>query len=472
MSRVIAADRSGEIVEDLAVEQALLERIDGGEARAWMPGFDQAFARMYELVGERLKLPSGSFAHDRVVLTLGSLGPGGAERQGAYTAGGTIGRGGLQTFIMCNHVDPPADFFRSYVEQRGATVLRVPDRPAELDDPAIAAIHQELEAEFRAIGFGDVFIEMLRYASLLRAIRPAVVHSWMDYCNALCGSAAALVGVPGLVLSCRSVAPDHFRIFQPYMRAGYRALLQRRGALLLNNSRAGAADYARWLGIEGPLPKVIHNGFEFPAVDPQARERVRGALGLAPDTLVVGSILRFSEEKRPLLLIDTAAEIHRAEAGVRFVFYGGGVQLEQMRARVRELGLDGIVQLPGVTHTAWESLAAMDLFMLTSRMEGLPNVLVEAQASGLPIVCTGVGGMTETYVEGETGVAVPEPTAPLLAEAALRILRDGALRAQMSLRARQHARSEFAIDRMIDQTLLAYQQALGSTSIHQSRLAA
>lgn len=472
VSRVIAADRSGEIIEDLAVEQALLDRIDGGETRVWMPGFDQAFARMYELVGDRLRLGPDSFARDRLVLALGSLGPGGAERQGAYTAGGTIGRGGLQTFILCNHVEPPADFFRSYVEQRGATVLRVTDDPQELSDPAIRAAHRQLDAEFRAIGFGDVFIEILRYASLLRAIRPALVHSWMDYCNVLCGSAAALVGVPGLVLSCRSVAPDHFRIFQPYMRAGYRALLQRRNALMLNNSRAGAADYARWLGVDGLLPSVIHNGFEFPPVDPQARMRVRAALGFGPESRVVGSILRFSEEKRPALLIDSAAEIHRAEPGVRFVFYGGGVQLEEMRARVREAGLDGVVQLPGVTHAAWEVLAAMDLFMLASRMEGLPNVLVEAQASGLPIVCTGVGGMTETYVEGETGVAVPEPTASLLAEAALRILRDDELRARMSLQARRHARSEFAIDRMIDQTLQAYGRALGKPLINHSRLAA
>jgi glycosyltransferase involved in cell wall biosynthesis len=472
VSRVIAVDRAGEIVEDLAVEQALLERIDGGEARAWMPSFDQAFARMYELVGDRLRLAPGSFADNRLVMALGSLGPGGAERQGAYTAAGTIGRGGLQTFILCNHVDPPADFFRPYVEQRGATVLRVEDRPVELDDPAINAIHQELEAEFRAIGFGDIFFEIMRYASLLRAIQPALVHSWMDYCNVLCGSAAALVGVPGLVLSCRSVAPDHFRIFQPYMRAGYRALLQRRSALLLNNSRAGSADYGRWLGIEGLLPQVIHNGFEFPAVEPQARARVRASLGVPHDALVVGSILRFSEEKRPALLIDAAAAIHGAEPGVRFVFYGGGVQLEEMRARVRALGLNDVVLLPGVTHTAWDALAAMDLFMLTSRMEGLPNVLVEAQASGLPVVCTGVGGMTETYVEGETGVAVPESTASLLADATLRILRDGALRARMSLSAREHARSEFAIDHMIDQTLRAYQQALDSPSINQSRLAA
>ena len=86
----------------------------------------------------------------------------------------------------------------------------------------------------------------------------------MDYCNTLAGTAAALVGVPAIVLSCRSLAPDHFHIFQPYMRPAYRALLKRRQAMILNNSYAGAVDYARWLSLPADGVQVIHNGFDFP----------------------------------------------------------------------------------------------------------------------------------------------------------------------------------------------------------------
>lgn len=460
VQRIVATDSCGNVVEDAPVEQALLERVDGIDARANIPGFADAFERMYALIGDRLRLPVSAFHPERIALALGSLGPGGAERQGAYTAAGAIEQGGREAFILCNHIEAPADFFRPYVERRGATVLRVADIPPELDQPAFKEIQSEIVNAYGALGFGNVFFEVLRYASLLRAIRPAVVHCWMDYCNALCGTAAELVGVPGVVLSCRSVAPDHFRIFQPYMRPAYRALLARRSPMLLNNSRAGAADYARWLQVPRQDIEVVHNGFEFPQLTDEARARVRTSLGLAQDAPIVGSILRFSEEKRPALLIDMAAEMLRADPAVRFLFYGGGVQLEQMRQKVADLGLQHAVLLPGVTDAAWDVLATMDLFVLASRMEGLPNVLVEAQGVGLPVVTTGVGGMPETYVENETGVTVAEASAPALAAAATRILYDPPLRRRMSQRAQEHARREFGIRRMIDETLSCYDRAV------------
>src|SRR5262249_27251561 len=152
--------RDGNLIEDLAVEPALLERIDGHGPRPSLPCFERAFERMYAMVGDRLQLRRGDFRANRLALALGSLGPGGAERQGAYTAGGAIQVAGRATFILCNHIDPPADFFRPYVEERGATVLRVPDVPAELDDPALRSAHRELDEEFKAIAFGDVFVEV------------------------------------------------------------------------------------------------------------------------------------------------------------------------------------------------------------------------------------------------------------------------------------------------------------------------
>lgn len=472
VSRVVAIDRSGDPVEDLCVAQALLERVDAGSARAWMPDYAAAFDDMYERVGDRLRLPDSAFSADRLVLAIGTLGPGGAERQGAYTAGGAIGRGGLQTYVVCEHLEPPADFFRPYVESRGATVLLVPSSPPELADPELRAIHQQLDEDYRGLGFGDIFIQIVRYASLLRAIRPAVVHSWMDYCNVLCGSAAALVGVPGLLLGCRSMAPDHFHIFQPYMRAGYRSLIGRRPALMLNNSRAGAADYARWLRIDGLMPDVIHNGFEFPDAAAQTRASARAALGFGDGHRVIGSMLRFSEEKRPELLVDAAAIMHGRDANCRFVFYGTGALLETVRAKVRAAGLTDVVLLPGVTDAAWEALSAMDLFMLASRMEGLPNVMVEAQALGVPVVCTGVGGMTETFINGQTGVAVPEATAEALAAAAADILDDAHVHRSMAARAREHARNHFGIARMVDETLAAYRRARDAYPTHQPRMAA
>ena len=133
--------------------------------------------------------------------------------------------------------------------------------------------------------------------------------------------------------------------------------------------------------------------------------------------------------------------------------------LEEMRSYVASLGLQNVIHLPGVTDTSWEVLGAMDVFVLTSRMEGLPNVLIEAQASGLPVVCTRVGGTGETFIENETGVSVEDATPSTLAAAASRILADADLRTHMSACARVHARNVFGLKPMIDATLKAYAHA-------------
>jgi glycosyltransferase involved in cell wall biosynthesis len=283
----------------------------------------------------------------------------------------------------------------------------------------------------------------------------------MDYCNVLCGTAAKLVGAPGIVLSGRSVAPSHFRIFQPYMKPGYRALLRDRHVTFLNNSHAGAEDYERWLGEPRGSVRVLHNGFEFPEIDRSAAQvQMRREFNIPQTAPLVGSILRFSEEKRPKLAIDMAREIHASRPDVRFLFCGDGVLLEEMRDYVTSLGLQGVVVLPGLVDQTWDVLAAMDCFVLTSRMEGLPNVLIEAQASGLPVVCTGVGGMAETFAEGETGVCVLDATAKSLADSVVSILANDDRRMMMSERARDFARQTFGIDRMVNETIDAYVRAV------------
>ena len=70
-----------------------------------------------------------------------------------------------------------------------------------------------------------------------------------------------------------------------------------------------------------------------------------------------------------------ARQLYADDPSLRFLFFGGGVMLEQMRNYVASLNLQGVIQLPGYTDETWNALAAMDVFVLTSRMEGLPNVL-------------------------------------------------------------------------------------------------
>jgi glycosyltransferase involved in cell wall biosynthesis len=130
--------------------------------------------------------------------------------------------------------------------------------------------------------------------------------------------------------------------------------------------------------------------------------------------------------------------------------------LDEVRRKVNEKCLRDAIRLPGMTSQVWHSLAAMDIFVLTSRMEGLPNVMVEAQAAGCPVVSSGLGGMCETYLDGKTGLTARSDTAADLAQSVSSLLEDRSLHRQMANAAVLHARSQFGLPRMIAKTLRAY----------------
>jgi glycosyltransferase involved in cell wall biosynthesis len=454
-------DKDGNVAAEIDVSRALLRRL--GESRTSCQqgelSYKAAYEEMVSLVGAKLSLSAGEIVPNRVLLLVGSLGPGGAERQAAYTALGLARRAHHEVYIGCNHLDPPADFFSPIVQAAGIKPLLVPCRSSAYDAPEIVEIRNRL-ARFDALNMQNIFDAIFHYALLIRNVRPSLVHTWMDYTNVLGGLAAELAGIPKLVFSGRSVAPDNFPyIFQPYMHPGYDFILRRREVVLLNNSWFGAIDYARWLNLAKDRIRVIHNGFDFPKLFSQTeRIALREMFDLPKEAIVIGSITRFAEEKRPQLFVDIARIVHDKYPNVRFLACGTGMQFDQISAEVVASGLSGIVKLPGVVNS-WAALATMDIFVLPSRVEGLPNALIEAQAFGVPIVCTAVGGMRETYLEGETGFGVPEATPEALAAAVSRLIVDVQLRQKVSEQAFRYARNAFQMQRMVDDTFEAYHQA-------------
>ena len=94
-------------------------------------------------------------------------------------------------------------------------------------------------------------------------LRPQVVHTWLDWDNVRGGLAAALAGVPRIVVSGRNINPSNFALYQPYMDPAYRVLAKLPNVMLINNSRAGANDYADWIGIQRDQIGVMYNAVDF-----------------------------------------------------------------------------------------------------------------------------------------------------------------------------------------------------------------
>ena len=110
-------------------------------------------------------------------------------------------------------------------------------------------------------------------------------------------------------------------------------------------------------------------------------------------TPVVGTVFRFVDVKRPEMWIEVAKRVHQELNGeVLFRLIGDGPRMESCKSIVNQLGLDDDFELLGFREDVLSQLNSFDVFLMTSSVEGLPNVLIEAQAMGVPVVTTDVGG--------------------------------------------------------------------------------
>jgi glycosyltransferase involved in cell wall biosynthesis len=227
----------------------------------------------------------------------------------------------------------------------------------------------------------------------------------------------------------------------------------------LNNSQAGANDYADWIGIPRQRITVIYNGVDFGGQQRLSADAIRASraeLGIEENAFVVGGMFRFEAEKRPLLWLDVAAEVAKAIPDAKFVLYGQGRLRSSMEAKVKDLGLGKRIQMLGVTSDPLSAMSLMNVFLLTSYGEGLPNVLLEAQWVGTPVVSTKSGGATEAVDVGVSGWIAATHAAPDIAAAIIELYRDQALMARAAERCPAFVRERFGVERMIAETLKVY----------------
>lgn len=467
VQRIGYVDINGRVFFALHTTEELLSRLDAARVDGMEMTFKVGYRALIEAFGDEFKLRVDELHPKKVAMLIGGLGPGGAERQLALSAAALSRDHGYDVEVICHSIAKPGDFFVPTVEDAGAKVTVLPEYHRTMyDDPVLARVHAAV-ADYEPLGFGNIAYSVFHYVKALHAARPILLHTWMDYCNVLGSLAAEIVGIPQIVMGGRSVNPENFpALFQPYMKPGYETAFERGAPLFLNNSWAGARDYAKWLGLDEELFRVVANGFEFPEQAPEgARERIRAELGFAEDAVVLGTVTRFSEEKNVKLFVDMAALLTKRFPDMRFVVFGTGILFDEVKAHATSLGLDDVLKMPGVTRDVWSALDAMDIFTLTSRMEGLANVLIEAQAAGVPIVCTGVGGMVETYRENEGGVSPIVRDAAGMSELVARLVQSPELRREQGEMARAWARRMFDVKVMVRSTLNAYEVAAGRASM-------
>lgn len=290
-----------------------------------------------------------------------------------------------------------------------------------------------------------------RLYRLFRSLRPDVVHTHNTVPLSYAAPAAKLARVR------RTVHTKHGHI--AHSKAAL--VLARAATRFVDAFVAVADDTAKTAErIERPPAKrltVIENGIPLGkfAPDAEGRASARNELGIAQDAVVVGSVGRLVEEKDYHLLVRAMAP--RLSERVRLVIVGEGIVRATIEAAIAELpeGKRGFVTLTGQRSDVARLLSSFDLFALSSHAEGLPLVIPEAMACGLPVVATKVGGIPGIVPEA-TGALVPSRDVEALRTAIERYVDDASLRSASGRAARDYALGRFAEERMLDRYLALY----------------
>jgi glycosyltransferase involved in cell wall biosynthesis len=391
---------------------------------------------------------------EHFVLVISSLGAGGGERQAVNLVNALVADERVsRVTLLCTRLS----------EQRDRFYLPLLDPRVTVDAYYDSALKLTAEDIPSLAGFKDLLVHiqprsrlqvLLQLAKRLERERADAVEGWMDETFINVAVACAMLGQRNKIAGhWVNVPPEEAH--QPdeskrdkarYLYRAYQEIVRLPGLRYSSNSALNGQAYARWLDLPAAAVATIHNGICQEAL---VSESIRGpecraSLNIPANAPVIGSIMRLVEQKRPLLWIDVAACLSALRPGLHFVLLGEGCMRAQLEAYVDELGLSN-VHLCGNRKEVGAWLAAFDVFLLCSRIEGVPNAAVEAQLSGCPVIAQAVGGLGEIVRDGETGLLLNDDDPDVIAQAVIRVLDSAQLRTRLIDTAKVEARQRHSL---------------------------
>jgi len=302
----------------------------------------------------------------------------------------------------------------------------------------------------------------LRLWKLLRKLGPDIVHT-RNLSALEAGVIAALAGVPGRVHG--EHGRDSYDIDgtnKKYLR------LRKMCQPFIQRFIPLSKDLEKWLEALVHVPKQkirqIYNGVDQALFYPpdSGRQTLPCDAFSEGEKFVIGTVGRIQEVKDQLTLVRAVAALVSEDEGLRgrvcLAIIGDGPMMPELAALVESMDIQDITWLAGARNDIPELMRAMDLFVLPSKAEGISNTILEAMASGLPVVATAVGGNTELVVQDETGDLVP-PSDPIAMATVLKRFISEADRGQCFGRAgRRRVEEEFSLEAMVAGYLGVYDE--------------
>lgn len=305
-----------------------------------------------------------------------------------------------------------------------------------------------------------------RLKRLMTDLKPDIVQTWLFAGNAYGRVAARWACIPRVIASERCV--DEWK-------SGYHHVVDRLLARWTDRFVVNAVairDFYVRRGIPADRIRVIRNGIEMPelspsergqgamALPPAARGPLTSDLGIPADTPLIGFVGRLWPQKRVQDLIWAADILRLSGWNFHVVIVGDGPRRASLEQFADSLEITDRVHFLGHRDDAGGIIGALDMLVLPSKFEGLPNVVLEAMQASRPVIATRIPGVDEVVADGQTGILVT-PKSPLeLARAMRTLLNDPDLAIRMGQAGRERVLREYSRDRMIDEYARLYDELM------------
>jgi glycosyltransferase involved in cell wall biosynthesis len=242
------------------------------------------------------------------------------------------------------------------------------------------------------------------------------------------------------------------KVKQPWRRTCFRRLAYGLANRVVSVSRQLRDMHARDTGYSRDRITVIHNGVDCERFRPdgEARARVRRELGLAEGELCLGCVGNLLPVKDHMTLLRVLSSLDAVTRRWRLLILGEGPQRPELEAFVNAHGeWKKQVCFLGLRSSVVELLNGMDVFVLPSLFEGVSNALLEAMATGLPVVVTATGGNPEVVVDGQSGLLFPARDLQRLSSHLALLAGNKDLRSKLGAEAMRRVREDFSLDSMV-----------------------
>ncbi len=199
-------------------------------------------------------------------------------------------------------------------------------------------------------------------------------------------------------------------------------------------------------GVPQEKVSVIHNAINLGEIPAASEPFLRRQLGLPDDAIIIASAGRLSPEKNYAGMIEAARQVAAQNNAVYFVIFGEGFLRSELEGKIAAAGLEGRFLLPGFRTDLQSVMHEIDIFMLPSLTEGLPNVVLEAFAVRKPVVATRVGGTPEVVQDGISGFLTTPDNTEFMAESVLKLAAEKELRRNMGLAGNLYIAEHFGFE--------------------------